>query len=648
MYIMLKRGLFVLLMIILSSFVSSTDFYVSTTGSDSNSGTISSPWGSLGHALTSLGPGDNLYLREGTYYESGISIGLDGTSSQPITIQSYPGEQAVIDGGVPYFKTTDQGEWELVDETISLYRSTRTFSGDFVGAWMMDYGIQVIEYGSSETAACCSGSGIDSTIYTPSGSTPIYMGPGVEITDNHIYIRLELGPDDRYTYEGDPINFPTDPDPNHHRINIFTTDRLISFSGASYLILRDIEFVGAIRIMQWDSSTHNIKLDGCTIKHNRYGILTGGLDSEIHDCVFDNGMPEYVFWTDVKNGCNECNEAASEFQSFALNGPMNGFYIHHNVFKNTMDGVWVTGGQDIRITENTFMNTRDDALNLVWGVGAEIDRNMFWRVVAGISLNPGSDSSGGHAYIHHNIIDNTYYQRGGRPGNYRQNVWPEWSVVAPFSRHGSVNANAYWKLYQNTILVRKGGYGHAADLSIISENPEKYVYNNLFYSMDDCGIFSSIGANYEGNVYWQVSADDSYSGQDKIDPGFDDNLIDDSNFDSSTIWDRYMPTNPLVFTQGVTIPVNWPGSDDTGYRGALNSVEDCVGQGFFCCSYACSSTKSGSGCGAGICCASQNDCVEVCVPMTTAKLSAYIDQWKSGSVEIGELMEVIGLWKKGC
>jgi len=32
----------------------------------------------------------------------------------------------------------------------------------------------------------------------------------------------------------------------------------------------------------------------------------------------------------------------------------------------------------------------------------------------------------------------------------------------------------------------------------------------------------------------------------------------------------------------------------------------------------------------------------------TNELSAYINQWKSGSVEMAELMEVIGLWKSGC
>jgi len=572
---MFKRGLFFAIFFILVGIVSAKDYYIAPTGSDSGTGSITAPWLSLNYAFTKLRPGDNLYLRGGTYYESGITTSLDGNSSNPITIQSYPEEHAIIDGGVPYFKTTKSSEWELVDPSINLYRSKRTFSGSFVGAWLLDHDVQIIEYGSTQTARCCSGNGIVSTLYNPSGSTPIYMGPGVNIRDNYIYIRLELGPYDKYDKNGKIINITTDANPNNHKIDVFTTNTLISLPGASHLIFRDIEFIGAIKIMKWNSGTHNIELDGCTIKHSRNGIATNGYDNEIHNCVFDNGMGEYVYWTDIKNYCNECAEAYPEFQSFAMVGDMEGFNIHHNVFKNTMDGIWVTGGQGIRITENLFMNTRDDALNIIWGVGAEIDRNMFWHVMAGISMNPGLDREGGHAYIHHNVIDNSYYQRGGRPGNYRENRWPQWTVVTPFSRHGRITANAYWKLYQNTIIVRKGGYGHSAHPWIVSENSEKYVYNNIFYAFDDCEIFSSIGSNYKGNAYWQVGADDTYLGQDKIDPGFDDNLIDDPNFDSSTIWDRYIPTNSEILTPGASYSGHsWPGLNDIGYRGAMPPNEN--------------------------------------------------------------------------
>ena len=62
-----------------------------------------------------LSPGDVLNLRDGTYYEHEIDMDLQGSASAPITIQSYPGERAVIDGGIPDFKNAPNSEWELVD-----------------------------------------------------------------------------------------------------------------------------------------------------------------------------------------------------------------------------------------------------------------------------------------------------------------------------------------------------------------------------------------------------------------------------------------------------------------------------------------------------------------------------------------------------
>jgi hypothetical protein len=151
------------------------EYYVSPNGSDNNSGTLSNPWQTLGHALGKLSPGDVLNLRGGIYYEHEINVDVKGTAAAPITIQSYPGERAVIDGGVPYFKDTPNSEWELVDSDIHLYRSQQTFPEgfDFVRAWLVDDDVQLVEYESAEN--------LESTNYGPlNGLEPFYMGPGLQ------------------------------------------------------------------------------------------------------------------------------------------------------------------------------------------------------------------------------------------------------------------------------------------------------------------------------------------------------------------------------------------------------------------------------------------------------------------------------------
>lgn len=75
-------------------------YYAATNGSPAGDGSITKPW-DLVTALNApaLKPGDTLLLRGGTYTNpSNFIINKDATAAQPITMKSYPGEWAVIDG----------------------------------------------------------------------------------------------------------------------------------------------------------------------------------------------------------------------------------------------------------------------------------------------------------------------------------------------------------------------------------------------------------------------------------------------------------------------------------------------------------------------------------------------------------------------
>jgi uncharacterized protein (TIGR02145 family) len=80
------------------------EYYVATTGSDSNTGTISSPWLTWHFAFNRLLPGDILYVRGGTYtyvysmyYGVRVYSSLSGTSSLPITVTTYQDEVPILD-----------------------------------------------------------------------------------------------------------------------------------------------------------------------------------------------------------------------------------------------------------------------------------------------------------------------------------------------------------------------------------------------------------------------------------------------------------------------------------------------------------------------------------------------------------------------
>ncbi len=77
---------------------SAATHYVSTTGNDLNSGTITSPWRTIQHAANSVVAGDIVYVRAGVYNEV-VSIPASGSARVGyITFSSYPGEQATVDG----------------------------------------------------------------------------------------------------------------------------------------------------------------------------------------------------------------------------------------------------------------------------------------------------------------------------------------------------------------------------------------------------------------------------------------------------------------------------------------------------------------------------------------------------------------------
>jgi pectin methylesterase-like acyl-CoA thioesterase len=76
----------------------STSFYVSTTGDDSNPGTETAPWRTIQHAVDKARAGSTVNIRGGVYEEL-VSINASGNSTDGfITFRSYPGETAILDG----------------------------------------------------------------------------------------------------------------------------------------------------------------------------------------------------------------------------------------------------------------------------------------------------------------------------------------------------------------------------------------------------------------------------------------------------------------------------------------------------------------------------------------------------------------------
>ncbi|MGI9240595.1 MAG: right-handed parallel beta-helix repeat-containing protein [Verrucomicrobiales bacterium] len=85
------------LLLLTSATVSADELFVSTTGSDSDPGSIDRPYRTIDHAAGRASPGDTIFVRGGVYNEL-VSPNRSGTSSQRITIRNFPDESPIIDG----------------------------------------------------------------------------------------------------------------------------------------------------------------------------------------------------------------------------------------------------------------------------------------------------------------------------------------------------------------------------------------------------------------------------------------------------------------------------------------------------------------------------------------------------------------------
>lgn len=83
---------------LISAAANAATYYVATTGSDSNPGTITQPFLTIGKGVATITAGDTLLVRGGTYNEAVTIWNKYGSETAPISISSYEGETAVIDG----------------------------------------------------------------------------------------------------------------------------------------------------------------------------------------------------------------------------------------------------------------------------------------------------------------------------------------------------------------------------------------------------------------------------------------------------------------------------------------------------------------------------------------------------------------------
>ncbi len=91
---------FFIFLLLISPTAHAANYYVATTGIDSNPGSEAAPWKTIAYAVNKMVAGDTTYVKGGVYNETESAIfGKTGTQSAPIRLMAAPGESPVIDYG---------------------------------------------------------------------------------------------------------------------------------------------------------------------------------------------------------------------------------------------------------------------------------------------------------------------------------------------------------------------------------------------------------------------------------------------------------------------------------------------------------------------------------------------------------------------
>jgi hypothetical protein len=114
----------ILILHIFSTPTIAQDYFISSTGDDSNSGTKKSPFKSLKRATEDAKSDDTIYIRAGVY-PIGNKIKISGRESQPITIRAYRDEKVVFQGSY--------GE----DKKFNLNHNMKNDTFTIVGSWLV-------------------------------------------------------------------------------------------------------------------------------------------------------------------------------------------------------------------------------------------------------------------------------------------------------------------------------------------------------------------------------------------------------------------------------------------------------------------------------------------------------------------------------
>ena len=524
-------------------------FVDAARGNDNADGSESTPWRSVNHALRQLDPGATLYLRGGVYYEQ-VVIPVSGEDGLPITIRSFPGELAIIDGGLREFFESPETAWTPFPEGARYeYVSAETYplfsTRPIITAFPAD-GWEPF-YGKEEQRPAVLGHFADSMVPLHGYRLPIdlrddsmlwdvdnkfenaegvYCGPGLWFNPATERIHIRLAPTSleglgQRAYRGE-----TDP----RRIPLCISGPygadVLQMNGVRNIVLQDLVLRGAsgsplVNLYGSD----NVTLDGITAFGGSPGLLAKASSNiRIVNCAFRGLAAPWSSRASMKYRGTPSYRIITQ-----RNKPeSHDWEIANCEFTDDHDGIWLRYVRNLKFHHNLVDNFNDDGIE----VGARkrdhqlyIYQNLISRCLLTLTLHemdkdesPPDVDPGSGVYITRNVID----LRHGVFKRPPQNPDPTGAYLnqtgALCSDHGGPTWPNYY-FYHNTVVRSDPawrdyyGFGMGGQAT---RNTSRRVFNNIFVQLHGIpGLNFASGPDdnvVDGNLHWGVVDGPAFAG----------------------------------------------------------------------------------------------------------------------------------------
>jgi hypothetical protein len=493
-------------------------FYVDAAkGDNANDGSKEKPWKSVQHGVQRLKPGDTLYIRGGVYHEK-VYLTRSGTADAPIVIASYPGELAVIDGGLKEFLESPATSWEPAkDGKPDEYVSTRTYPGagdrrpphQFLpGTWEPLWGIEderpialgnfadslVPLHGYRTITDLRAASEFQPKEGNKKGGEGVYCGPGMWFNreTNRIHIRLAhnqlpgLG-DRAYKGETDPRKLPL-------IVAVGFGDDVLRICGIKNVRVEGLVLRGA-------TGSPMIHVYGSEGVHLDRLHVYGGFPALLVNASKNVWLTQSAFRGLAAPWSGRAHMKYRGTASYQIvlqnNQPVNEDIEFANCeFTDDHDFAFLRYAKNLKFHHNFVDNFNDDGMEfgpkLRWHV-AHVHHN---RIGAALGVfqqhendkdeSPAEHNPDSGVYVYRNVFDQragVWYQLPGAPDETGSYLKAEGHLVGD---HGGP-MHAVMRVYHNTFLRREPVFRDYFLFALGAtgfRGSERDVFNNIFVQAD--------------------------------------------------------------------------------------------------------------------------------------------------------------------